>query len=373
MIDVKIGLARLKKIKKKNMALREAIDIYLKWLREITWIIIKKSNKESLFINVNFDENMLSLKDTFNLVIALELFFHYIPPSKEERGDDTLVEIYENLSKFIANANVNNVILDKFFPYHIKHPYLANLPAIIKDFGFGDKEQIRRYINDTKQLLYTTEQRANINRFTRNTDKVHRSLIHYIDRLYNHYAEVSIIKTSIRPLVDLELISVDGIGIYDPMQLMLNKQYQGIVSDYSNVKKIRTTFFRKLYDFSEFGKHFIGHFWKLNHCALLGYWYEIILFFDEPSIATDLIFSDNLLSLAANTSYYIEPFKLLDRFDLDELIAGMKLMDSYLKLKPLDARTGKTYSSDRTFGKAEFRPNSSRPSSVKKQPNWQPL
>lgn len=117
----------------------------------------------------------------------------------------------------------------------------------------------------------------------------------------------------------------------------------------------------------------MGHFWKLNHSAVIGYWYEVILFFDDPSIAIDHLLSNNLLSLSPDSSYYIEPFRQIDRFDLEERIAGMKLMDSYLKLKPFDANTGKAYPNDRIFGKAQFRPNNPRPSSVKKSPDWQPL
>lgn len=362
MTGKEIRLARLAKLKlRKKARLDEAFKSYKAVLNRASKINLKVNTNELL--KITCDEDLMSFNDLYNIILALELFIYYDPLLKSHFhffNSTTYPKFYDQLNRF--------------FPFHGKHPNFETLLTINDNDLQADQTSYRQnYAHKVKQALYSAFQCKIVNNFTRSAKKNYTSLKTYIHSLYRHYPTLGVVETAIYPILDLTILKETELHLPSLSDIATNQEMQQQLSNYATVRQSYQVFLKQLAEHPILGAQYVGYFWKLRHSVLTGYFYQLVIFFEERKIAGRLCSGMYTTNFSMDSRLTLMPFKLLDRLDLQELIAGIKLVDSYLKLNPVDASTGKAYPNDRTFGKAEFRPNNPRVSSVKKQPDWQPL
>lgn len=367
MTGKEIRLARLAKLKSRKKArLDEAFKSYNAVLNRASKINLKANTNELL--EISCDEDLMSFNDIYNIILTLELFIYYDP-------------FLESHFHFFDSSSYSFAIypkfyhqLNRFFPYHVKHPNFKTLLTINDNNLQADQSSYREnYAHEVKQALYSASQCKIVNNFTRSAKKNYTSLKTYIHSLYRHYTTLGVVETAIYPILDLTILKETEHHLPSLSDITTHQEMQQQLSNYAVIRKSYDIFLKQLAEHPILGAQYVGYFWKLRHSVLTGYFYQLVILFEERETAGRLCLGEYTTNFSMDNRLMLMPFKRLDRFDLDELIAGMKLMDSYLKLKPFDASMGKAYPNDRIFGKAQFKPNNPRPSSVKKSPDWQPL
>lgn len=370
MIGEELKQARLKKLMaRKQKRLKEAFDSYSTIMERASKVNINSklnpmgTPQQSVF---EFEEDLASFKALFNYISIVELLAY----------DKFLIDIKNNpifLEKISQDFYCYPALyneLNRFFPYHLKHPYFESLLAIEAiELPSNDWQTCQKGIQQLKQTLYSPDQQRAVNDFIRGVKKSYHGLNHYIESLYRSYPDLCVIEAMVSPIVDLQEKAPDTISTVD----VRSKEAQAQLSSYTAICKAYQVFVKKLTAHTVFGAHLVGYFWKLRHSVLTGYFYQLVLFFDNRTLVQQFCSSQYRTSLQLSDQLVIMPFKLIDRLDLEECVAGTQLMDHYLKLKPYDSITQKTYHHDRIFGKGLLKSNQQRLSQVQKQQEWQPL
>lgn len=364
-----IRQARLQKLKsKKEARLKKAFSVYSRLVNYASKINIvdNKGNQPEQFY---FYNNLVSFQILFKYISILELLTYYKLPLKEN-NKDPFWRLMEH--SFIDYPKCSRTI-KKHFPYHAQHPYLTHLESLdMNSFYSHDWEESRETITALKKSLYDSSQCKKVNNFTSPVHKTYRLLKYYLKSLYAYYPELCAVETSITSPIKLDEASLQqGITSFNPSQAMNDEKYLKKISAYETIRKSYKQLLAIIDEYAGLGVRLVGYFWKLRHSALTGYFYHVFLFFDNAYPAKYLLSSKEFTKKMGD-SLHLTPFKLLSRYTLNELLGGLELMDSYLKLTPRDPNKNQYYK-DRLFGKAQFKPNKKEQYFSNKQQDWQVL
>lgn len=358
--------ARLKKIIK----LEEQFKSYLFLLRQAN-IAVEKTNTigQSQIALTKFDEDLTFFRDSFAIILFLELLIN----------DNASIgkEYYDNLralEKYSKNHPWHYDLFKKFFPYHSKHPYFESLSMIdVRDLYSNDKTTSQACKDKIKHILYNPTKTRDVNNFTRGVKKKYRALKWYIEQLYRRYPSLCAVEATIRPIINLtDFKDAQTAPGFMAEVISGGEGIQKQLSNYAIIRKRHKVLCKQIAQHSVLRSQLVGYFWMLRHSALTGYFYIIILFFaDDNPIMPDRLVNE-LNALPKEDNKCVRLYNCPDFEGLKSLIGGMELMDSYLKLKPVDYGTKKIYT-DRIFGKAPFKLDRTKKSTITKLQNWQPL
>lgn len=365
-----IRQARLQKLKsKKEARLKKAFSVYSRLVNYASKINIVDS-KSSQFRQYIFDDDLILFRKMHKFIIALESLVYFTLPIKE--GEETKQE-WSLIGCELSNGARYHAMIDCYFPYHLKHPSITNLSIWdMSTWSSSNWEQCLVNINALKQALYGPSQCKKANNFTSPVHKTYRLLKYYIKSLYAYYPELCAVETSITSPIKLdEASSQQGITSFNHSQAIYDEKHLHKISAYETIRKSYKQLLAIIDEYAGLGVRLVGYFWKLRHSALTGYFYQVFLFFDNAYPAKYLLSSKEFTKKMGD-SLHLTPFKLLSRDTLNELLGGLELMDSYLKLTPRDPNKNQYYK-DRLFGKAQFKPNKKEQYFSNKQQDWQVL
>jgi hypothetical protein len=272
--------------------------------------------------------------------------------------DDSCLKEDSNIMPFIQKM-VTLFESDDDFP--IKHIGEKIPSKLSKEFLLDQLSEA--LLEEIKQETKSLKFKKKLNNFNRVPVKNFKSLTNYIDRLFDQYARLLVVR------VDLSY------GLNDRLSITEEEAYE----EYLQAKKDRESLFYDIWH-NEIFKHLVGYAWKMEYGLDKSFHFHILFFFDGSKVREDVTIGRMIgeywqheitggKGLYFNCNAFKEKYEenlgigMINHFDaelrdnlINEAAAYLVKTDLYSRviIREREGKNGKRDNA-RTFGKGEIK------------------
>lgn len=297
-------------------------------------LFTEENNESYILIEINDAvENIIKDKD--------ELF------SLKETKKNEIAEIVhktplsQNFEILLNRCLDNYDILKQKYPIHIFSPFVDLFIKQIEDDRFNKKlrsftdlksgsiehlkikvNTLNEFVDSIRQEVQSENFKKSLNLHQRPFDKNYKSLVDYVDKLFEQHSKLLVIKMDFGYFNSYDSLE-NGSNPKELLEQNRIKSEQELYEKCSQAQKDMKHFFRNAKSNSIF-KHMLGYTWKLDYGgSYKGFYYHIIFFFDGSKVDDDVTIARMMGEYWVNTITNKEGIYWIYNKNKDENSIGM--------------------------------------------------